>query len=1323
MRAKKLSNLIILLFTAAFAHAATRLVPAQYPNIQAAIDDCNDGDTVIVAPGTYTGSGNRDIDFRGKPITVRSTDPNDPQIVAQTIINCNGGPSSYHRGFNFHTGEGRNSILAGFTIVNGYADFGGAIVILYAASPTITHSRLCNNHAVYEGGAICASDCSPAITNCAITGNSAASGGGIDINNTVDSTLAIANCMITDNFADGSIRGFGSGGGIFLLRGNAIITNCTVANNSAVSTVGGITCYRNNPTITNSIIWGNSAPSTTNLSGQPVVSYSNIQGGFSGTGNIDTDPLFADLGSGDFHLSDSSPCIDAGDPAHHPAPGETDIDGQPRLFGGRVDMGADEMLFDGVAIALFPNLVRFSILEGQVDPPGETVQIWNAGLGTLNWRITEDCSWLRVNPQAGTSTMEPTQVILTVYPISLHWGHYNCQLTVHDPCAINSPQTVDVVLDLIGPEIEVSKNHVEFSANEGSTELPEQAFYIRNNGGGRLSWHARTDCSWLDVIPFSGTSAGDANNVTLVADVSHLRWGRYDCNVTVSDPNASNSFVTVPVSLQIIGPIMSVSSNRLDFEAGKENPAPPNQTLAIQNIGGGTLNWQITTPNDCNWLSVYPLTGQSTGQINEVTLSVDATGLEYGSYSCQLLISDSNAQHGSETIQVSLTVQAPLIAAQPTNFQLRAWRSDPCLCEGALYIHNQGGDTLNWEISAPNDSNWLSIYPLTGQSRGDVNEVTLTVDTSGLADGLYSCTLTISDPNAANSPQTVNVFLHLGLEEGRLCVPDEFPTIQLAIDWALPGDVVVVWPGTYTGPGNRDIDFRGKAITVQSTDPNNPAVVASTVIDCNGGPSNYHRGFDFHTAEDGNSIVAGFTIINGYATEGAGIRITAGRRGEPQTGPVKCRIFNCMITRNTAIYDGGGGVYIFASSPTITNCTITDNKSRSGGGIFCSRSDAVVTNCKFARNSASFGGGASCYSEANVLILANCTFTSNSASIGGAVYSLGSSPSITCCTISENTALSAGGALYCYYPGKPTIANSILYFNAAPQGPEVALDTYYYDPSPLNLTVSYSNVRGGPSAVWNQRGAPVDWGPGNIDTEPYFVDVNNGDYHLKSGGWRWDAQRKTWTWDTVTSRCIDAGDPDAPLRDEPLFVPVDPTGYWGANLRVNMGAYGGTAEASIPPHDWAIRTDYNNDGIANFTDFAYWTKSHPYTGGGPLGLLNPSPALDPLCLAVLAADWLDQTTWFQIPGQATTPNPPDGSVGIRLDPVLSWERGFGASSHDVYFGTSDPPTFRASTTARTFAPGYLSTNTTYYWRIDEVNPLGTTAGPLWTFTTTSFLPR
>ena len=95
----------------ASAPAATHWVPGDYPTIQSAIDNCNNGDVVIVSPGIYTGDGNRDIGFLGKAITVTSVDPNDPNIVAATIIDCQGTEIEPHRGFYFHNGEDENSVL------------------------------------------------------------------------------------------------------------------------------------------------------------------------------------------------------------------------------------------------------------------------------------------------------------------------------------------------------------------------------------------------------------------------------------------------------------------------------------------------------------------------------------------------------------------------------------------------------------------------------------------------------------------------------------------------------------------------------------------------------------------------------------------------------------------------------------------------------------------------------------------------------------------------------------------------------------------------------------------------------------------------------------------------------------------------------------------------------------------------------------------------------------------------------------------------------------------------------------------------------------
>ena len=220
-----LLNLAVLLIVAAFASATTRLVPEQYGTIQAAIDNSDDGDTVLVAPGTYTGDGNRDIDFKGKSITVKSE-----YGPESCIIQCGGryqaGDRSnpiepeYHRGFNFHSHEDANSVVQGFTVTQGYMG-------------------------TLHGGAFHCIESSPIIRDCIIVGNSARTGGGIYA---YRSDILVENCVIKENIASFSPKnwfdyspGSTEGGGICIPRGNAKLRNCLVVGNAATRFGGGFT--------------------------------------------------------------------------------------------------------------------------------------------------------------------------------------------------------------------------------------------------------------------------------------------------------------------------------------------------------------------------------------------------------------------------------------------------------------------------------------------------------------------------------------------------------------------------------------------------------------------------------------------------------------------------------------------------------------------------------------------------------------------------------------------------------------------------------------------------------------------------------------------------------------------------------------------------------------------------------------------------------------------------------------------------------------------------------------------------------------------------
>jgi len=331
------------------AWAAELNVPSAYGTIQAAIDAAVSGDTVIVAPGTYTGVGNRDIDFGGKAITVRSVDPYDPFVVEATIIDCNGSEAERHRGFYFHSGEDSNSVLKGFTITNGWAFYSGGGIFCEYSTPTISNCIFSGNYAPGDGGGMLNSYSSPTVVNCVFNGNIAKAGGG-GMCNYYSSSPTVVNCIFTDNLTQYLVLTGGGGAGIYNSdNSNPILTNCLFSGNSAASGGGGMTNFGNsNPTLGNCTFIGNSAPyvggaidnwwscSSTlrdcilwnnspdeiflyDSSACAIVTYSDVQGGWPGTGNIDADPLFVSAVFGDYCLSQTaagqasdSPCVDAG---------------------------------------------------------------------------------------------------------------------------------------------------------------------------------------------------------------------------------------------------------------------------------------------------------------------------------------------------------------------------------------------------------------------------------------------------------------------------------------------------------------------------------------------------------------------------------------------------------------------------------------------------------------------------------------------------------------------------------------------------------------------------------------------------------------------------------------------------------------------------------------------------------------------------------------------------------------------------------------------------------------------------------------------------
>ncbi len=224
--------------------AKTRLVPQVYPTIQNAIDNSANRDTVLISPGIYRGSGNRNIDLKGKDIVITSQAGAD-----QTIIDC----QNAGRGFNVGHFEPSTACIQGLTIENGNSlglqpDDDGGGILCDTASPVIRNCKIINCTGD-EGGGLALYVYGSTVSGCVISGNSGRRGGGMYVY--FDSGTVITDCVITGN------NGKYGGGGI-LVEDQELINNCTISANYSEAGGGGMLIGQS--TLERSIVWGNCSP-------------------------------------------------------------------------------------------------------------------------------------------------------------------------------------------------------------------------------------------------------------------------------------------------------------------------------------------------------------------------------------------------------------------------------------------------------------------------------------------------------------------------------------------------------------------------------------------------------------------------------------------------------------------------------------------------------------------------------------------------------------------------------------------------------------------------------------------------------------------------------------------------------------------------------------------------------------------------------------------------------------------------------------------------------------------------------------------------------
>ncbi|MDP8229402.1 MAG: T9SS type A sorting domain-containing protein [Candidatus Electryoneaceae bacterium] len=341
-------------------------------------------------------------------------------------------------------------------------------------------------------------------------------------------------------------------------------------------------------------------------------------------------------------------------------------------------------------------------------------------------------------------------------------------------------------------------------------------------------------------------------------------------------------------------------------------------------------------------------------------------------------------------------------------------------------------------------------------------------------------------------------------------VPDDYETIQAAIDASFDGDTVLVHPGEYV----ENIDFCGKAIVVIGN-PDDPSEV---IIDGDENGSVVR----FANEEDANSVLSGFTLTNGTGSSDL--------MGDRCGGGIICLISSptlthLKITENVARF--GGGIFVQYSSPKVSYVSITNNQAyTSGGGLYCSReTDVEISFTLICGNSArNYGSGVDCFTSAHCLFT-NVAIINNTGGAGGFA-------TIACDDVE--------------------IINSILWGN---NGCQIFNGVANQD----TLIISHTNIEGGEEGIETNNNCEIIWLEGNIDEDPQFVNPDEGDFHLTEDSPCIDTGTAFFVWegDTLINLSEEQYIGDAPDMGAFEYDPqgVDPEGITPPVDYVLMNVY------------------------------------------------------------------------------------------------------------------------------------------------------------------------
>ena len=426
-------------------------------------------------------------------------------------------------------------------------------------------------------------------------------------------------------------------------------------------------------------------------------------------------------------------------------------------------------------LLLIPDSLYFTAVEGGSSPPPQSFLVSSDG-DPLDFNIIENISWAIPSPIQGTTDQTIT-VLINI--IGLPAGTYIDSLEVKSAEADNSPQYVKLVLIIESPPptIGVTPGAFFFNAIAGEPNPPSQTLTITNEGGSTLNWSVSNVESWLGLNPMSGVDSGD---VTVSVDIAALPIGEYHDTIVVSDTNATNDPVLVPVTLNVASdlPVIAVDSafNFIVVPTGVSS-VPPRDIL-IKNEGGGTMNFWLEE-NSTRIFTLNPDSGTAPETV-EVTFKIigGQAGVDY--YDTLWVFSNQAINSPFPVVFLFHYVDDPAeLYLSRDSIQLNVFDCDMGagvdMPSVTFFVNNIGGDNpLPFYVIYESD------YFTTDYDSGVTPSVIkVTAIDLQLPLGAYYDTILIAAQKAINSPETLIVEFNMiaGLNQPEIYLSKDSYTI------------------------------------------------------------------------------------------------------------------------------------------------------------------------------------------------------------------------------------------------------------------------------------------------------------------------------------------------------------------------------------------------------------------------------------------------------------------------------------------------------------------------------------------------------------------